>query len=180
MVATRKGDGRRGAIALAAAGVAVGAAAAALHRRRRAKQVPAADAGLVVRRLLEEPWQGNWEVIEELVSPSYLGHDTAEPEPTRGPAGVRAKVEQYLAAFPGAAITVEEQIAEGDRVATRWTSRGTQTGEISGIAPTGKEVTFSGLTISRLENGLVVEEWTTWDRLGLLVQLGAIPEPARA
>lgn len=139
-----------------------------------------ANAKLIVKRLIEEPWKGNWDVIDEYVAPGYVGHDSAEPEPIRGPAGVRANVEMYLAGFPGGRITVDDQVAEGDKVATRWTGRGTQTGEIAGIAPTGKEVTVSGLTISKLSGGQVVEEWTTWDTLGMLVQLGAISEPARA
>ena len=139
-----------------------------------------ADAKLIVKRLFEEPWRGNFDVIDEFVAPSYVGHDPAEPEPIRGPAGVRANIEKYLAGFPGGGITVDDQIVDGDKVATRWTGRGTQTGEIAGIAPTGKEVTISGLTISRLDGDMVVEEWTTWDTLGMLIQLGAIPEPARA
>jgi predicted ester cyclase len=138
-----------------------------------------ADAKLIVKRLFEEPWKGNFDVIDEFVAPSYVGYDPAEQEPIRGPAGVRANIEKYLAGFPGGGITVDDQIVDGDKVATRWTGRGTQTGEIAGIAPTGKEVTISGLTISRLEGGMVVEEWTTWDTLGMLIQLGAIPEPAR-
>ena len=139
-----------------------------------------ADAKLIVKRLIEEPWKGNFDVIDEYVSPSYVGRDAAEPEQIKGPAGVRANVEKYIAGFPGGGITVDDQVAEGDKVATRWTGRGTHTGEVAGIAPTGKEVTVSGLTISRLEGGQVVEEWTNWDTLGMLVQLGAIPEPARA
>jgi len=139
-----------------------------------------ADAKLIVKRLIEEPWKGNFDVIDEYVAPSYVGLDAAEPEPIRGPAGVRANVEKYIAGFPGGAITVDDQIAEGDKVATRWTGRGTHTGEVAGIAPTGKEVTVAGFTISRLEDGIVVEEWINWDTLGMLVQLGAIPEPARA
>ena len=139
-----------------------------------------ADAKQIVRRLLEEPWKGGWDVIDEYVASGYVGHDPAEPEPLRGPAGVRANVEKYLAGFPGGGITVDDQIAEGDKVATRWTGRGTHMGEIAGISPTGKEVTVSGLTLSRLENGMVVEEWTTWDTLGMLTQLGAVPAPAQA
>ena len=138
-----------------------------------------ADAKLIVKRLFEEPWKGNFEVIDEFVAPNYVGHDPAEPEPIRGPAGLRANIEKYLAGFPDGGITVDDQIVDGDKVATRWTGRGTQTGEVAGIAPTGKEVTISGLTISRLEGGMVVEEWATWDTLGMLIQLGAIPEPAR-
>ena len=139
-----------------------------------------ADAELIVKRLFEEPWRGNFDVIDEFVAPNYVGHDPAEPEPIRGPAGLRANIEKYLAGFPGGGVTVDDQIVDGEKVATRWTGRGTQTGEVAGIAPTGKEVTISGLTISRLEGGMVVEEWATWDTLGMLIQLGAIPEPARA
>ena len=139
-----------------------------------------ADAKQIVKRLFEEPWKGNWDVIDEYVAPGYIGHDPAEPEPIRGPAGVRANIEKYLTGFPGGGISVDDQIMEGDKVATRWTGRGTHTGEIAGISPTGKEVTISGLTLSRLENGMVVEEWTTWDTLGMLMQLGAVPAPAQA
>ena len=139
-----------------------------------------ADFKMIVKRLFEEPWKGNFDVIDEFVAPNYVGYDPAEPEPIRGPAGARENIEKYLAGFPGGGITVDDQIVDGDKVATRWTGRGTQTGEIAGIAPTGKEVTISGLTISRLEGDMVVEEWTTWDTLGMLIQLGAIPEPARA
>jgi predicted ester cyclase len=139
-----------------------------------------ADAKQIVRRLFEEPWKGNWGVIDEFVAPNYVGYDPAEPEPIRGPAGVKANIEKYLAGFPGGGITVDDQIAEGDKVATRWTGRGTHTGEIAGIAPTGKEVTVSGLTISRLENGMVTEEWITWDTLGMLIQLGAMPAATTA
>jgi steroid delta-isomerase-like uncharacterized protein len=134
----------------------------------------------IIKRLFEEPWSGDFEAIDEFVSPDYVGHDPSEPEPTRGPDGVKAFVERYRTAFEGTRITVDDQFADGDKVATRWTARGTHTAEIAGIAPTGKDVTVSGLTISRFAGGKVVEEWTTWDTLGLLVQLGAIPEPARA
>jgi len=139
-----------------------------------------ADAKQIVRRLTEEPWTGNTAVIDELVSPDYIGYDPAEPEPIRGPAGVKANLEKYLAGFSNGRVTVDDQVAEGDKVATRWTGRGTHDGEIAGIAATGKEVTVSGLTISRLEDGKVVEEQTVWDTLGMLTQLGAVPAPAAA
>jgi predicted ester cyclase len=139
-----------------------------------------ADAKKIVKQTLEEPWKGNWDVIDEYVSPSYVAYDTGEPEPIRGPEGVKAQFQKFISAFEGAQITVDDQFAAGDRVATRWTGRGTHTGEIAGIAPTGKEVTVSGITISRLEGGKVVEEWNNWDTLGMLVQLGAVPAPAQA
>jgi steroid delta-isomerase-like uncharacterized protein len=133
----------------------------------------------IVRRLNEEPWTGNLDIIDELVDPDYIGHDPSTPEPLRGPEGVKEFITTYRTAYSDGRITVDDQIAEGDRVATRWTGRGTHDGELMGIAPTGKQVTVPGLTISRLSNGKVVEEWTNWDTLGMLQQLGAIPETAR-
>jgi predicted ester cyclase len=138
-----------------------------------------ADAKEIVRRLTEESWK-NPSVIDELASPDYVGYDPAEPEPVRGPAGLKAQLEKYSAAFEGAQVTIDEQLADGDMVATRWTGRGTHTGEIAGVAPTGKEVTVTGITISRVENGKVVEERQVWDTLGMLVQLGAVPAPTAA
>ena len=134
----------------------------------------------IIQRLFEEPWAGNFDVIDEFVAPDYVGHDPSEQEPTRGPDGVKEFIERYRSAFDGARFTVDDQFAEGDKVATRWTGRGTHTGEIAGIGPTGKDVTVTGLTISRFAGGKVVEEWTTWDTLGMLVQLGVVPAPARA
>jgi predicted ester cyclase len=139
-----------------------------------------ADAKQIVRQLFEEPWKGNLDVIDKYVAPGYIGHDPSEPDAIRGPDGFRAFVQKYLTGFPDGRIIVDDQILEGDKVATRWTGRGTQTGEIAGIAPTGKQVTISGLTISRLEGDMLIEDWTTWDTLGMLVQLGAVPAPARA
>lgn len=138
-----------------------------------------ADAKEIVRRVTEEAWTDR-SVIDELVSPDYVGYDPTEPEPVRGPAGLKAQVEKYIAAFEGAHVTVDEQLADGDVVATRWTGRGTHTGELLGVAPTGNEVTVTGITISRVENGQLVEERQVWDALGMLVQIGAVPAPAEA
>jgi steroid delta-isomerase-like uncharacterized protein len=134
----------------------------------------------IVKRLFEEPWTGNFDAVDEFVAADYIGYDPSEPEPVKGPAGLKANVEKYLAGFSDARITVDEQIAEGDMVATRWTGRGTHDGEIAGIAPTGKQVTVQGLTLSRLKDGKVVEEHQVWDALGMMVQIGAVPAPAAA
>jgi steroid delta-isomerase-like uncharacterized protein len=133
------------------------------------------SAKLVARRLFEEPWSGNLGVIDELVAIDYRGHDSAEREAVRGPKGLKDLVERYRSAFAGTTLTVEDQIADGRQVATRWTARGTHVGEIAGIGPTGKDVTVSGLTISRFAAGKIVEQWTTWDTLSMLVQLGVVP-----
>ena len=134
----------------------------------------------IVRRLAEEPWRGNYDVIDEHLAPDYVGHDPSNPEPIRGPAGFREFVRTYQAAFRNARVTVEEQLAEGDLVSTRWSARGVHEGELMGIAPTGKEATITGITISRLRDGKVAEEWTNWDTFGMLVQLGAVRAPTRA
>jgi predicted ester cyclase len=141
-----------------------------------------ADAKTIVRKTIEEPWKGNWDVIDEYIAPGYIGHDPSLPEPIRGIDGTKANYQQYIDAFSGAQITVDEQIAEGDIVATRWTGRGTHTGELpgTGISPTGKDITVSGITLSKIEGGKIIEEWTNWDTLGMLVQIGAVPTPTTA
>jgi steroid delta-isomerase-like uncharacterized protein len=133
----------------------------------------------IVRRAFEEPWKGSLDVIDELIATDYIGHDPANPEPLRGPAGVKEFISTYRAAFPDARITVEQQLAEGDLVATRWTGRGTHEGELMGISPTGKRVTVSGLTVSRLEGGKIVEEFQNWDTFGMMQQLEAVPALAQ-
>ena len=138
--------------------------------------MPVQDNKTIVRRLLEEPWT-NMEAVDELLDERYVGYDPSLPGPLRGPEGFKQNVSMFRAAYSDARITVDDQIAEGDKVASRWTGRGTHDGELMGIAPTGTQVTVWGLTVSRLDGGTVVEEWTNWDTLGMLRQLGAAPEP---
>jgi predicted ester cyclase len=134
----------------------------------------------IVRRLLEEPWTGDLRVIDELIDSKYVGYDPALPEPLRGPDGFKENISTYRTAYSDARITVDDQIAEGDKVATRWTGRGKHDGDLMGIGPTGKQVTVSGLTLSRLANGKVIEEYTNWDTFGMMQQLDVIPELAHA
>ncbi len=135
----------------------------------------------IVRRLIDGVWRDrNLGLVDELVAQDYVGHDPTQPGPILGREGFRQFVGMYQAAFPDAAITIDDQIAEGAMVVTRWTGRGTHTGELMGISPTGKEATVSGITISRLAGGKIAEEWELMDALGMLVQLGAVPQPATA
>ena len=133
----------------------------------------------IVRRALEDSWQDP-SVFDELISSDYVGHDPALPEPIRGPQGAKDNFKQYSDAFEGARITVVDQIAEGDAVATRWEARGRHTGELMGVPPTGKEVVVEGLNLTRLRDGKIVEEWSNWDTLGMLQQIGAIPSASAA
>jgi steroid delta-isomerase-like uncharacterized protein len=81
-----------------------------------------------------------------------------------------------LAAFPDFRVTVQDQISEGDKVVTRYVVTGTHRGEFMGVAPTGKQITLTGLCMDRIVNGKIVEEWDEWDALSMMRQLGMLPE----
>lgn len=135
----------------------------------------------LARRIVEEAFTaGRLEVVDELVARDYVGHDPSLPEDARGPEGVKELIAGYRAAFPDIRVTVEDQIAEGDRVVTRWAATGTHQGELMGMPATGKQGTVTGITIDRIADGKIVESWDNWDTLGLMQQLGAVPAPATA
>jgi steroid delta-isomerase-like uncharacterized protein len=135
----------------------------------------------VSRRVAEELFtQGRFDLAEELVDSRFVGHDVAAPEPIRGPAGLKEQAKGYREAFPDLKLKIEEQIAEGDKVVTRWTATGTHKGDLFGISPTGKQTTVEGITIDRFSGGKIAESWDNWDALGLMQQLGAIPSMAKA
>jgi steroid delta-isomerase-like uncharacterized protein len=153
-------------------------AATFLRRRRLRKGGAMQDTKEIARRVLEGPWQGKLDEVIELVGDDYVGHVPGAPGPIRGKDGFRGFASSYLAAFPDGTITVDHQIAEGDFVATRWTGRGTNTGELMGMPPTGKQVTVEGITYSRVADGKAHEAWLIWDTLSMMQQLGAVPEAA--
>ena len=129
----------------------------------------------VTRRAVEEFWnKGKIELLEEFWAPSYINHDPTNPE-VRDLEGFKQWAIASHAAFPDLNVTIDDLIAEGDKVVTRWTVRGTQKGEFGKIPATGKQVTFTGITISRIVDGKTVESWWSDDDLGLLQQLGVIP-----
>jgi steroid delta-isomerase-like uncharacterized protein len=134
-----------------------------------------------VRRFLEEAFnEGNLGVADEIFASDYILHDPAIPEEISGPEGVKGFVQMYRSAFPDTHITVEDQLAEGDEVVTRWTGRGTHQGELFGIPASGNRVEVSGITISRFEGGKIAEDWTNSDTLSMMQQIGAIPERGQA
>jgi steroid delta-isomerase-like uncharacterized protein len=169
-------------LAAAVAGVLASlAGAASFLRRRPLRRGGPMDIKEIARRLAEDPWQGKLDETLELVGDDYVAHIPGSAEPFRGKEGFRAFVTTYQTGFPDAAIIVDDQIAEGDVVATRWTGRGTHTGELMGVPPTGREVTLAGITYSRIADGKAREAWIIWDTLAMMQQLGAVPEtlPAR-
>ncbi len=132
------------------------------------------------RRFLQEAFnEGNFSVVDEIFASDYVLHDPAIPDEIRGLEGVKGFVQMYRSAFPDTHITVEDQIAEGDDVVTRWTARGTHQGELFGVAPSGNRVEVTGITIDRFSEGKFAESWTNYDALGMLQQIGAIPEPGQ-
>jgi steroid delta-isomerase-like uncharacterized protein len=132
----------------------------------------------ISRRMLEEAFgQGQVELVDEYVAADAVDHDPANPEDVRGPAGLKQQISMYRAAFPDLQFTIEDIVDQDDRVVIRWSSRGTHQGELMGLAPTGKVVTVTGISIDRFADGKIAESWTNWDVLGLMRQLGAAPPP---
>lgn len=165
-----------------AAALVLGAVGALLRRRTaNGERSAKPDANKATsRRMFEEVFNaGEFDVLDELVTPAAIEHDSALPEPVTGPAQLKETIAGYRTAFPDLRIAVEEQVAEGDLVTTRWTARGTHQGDLMGVAPTGKQATVTGVTIDRYEDGRIAEAWTNWDTLGLLQQLGALPTVAQ-
>jgi steroid delta-isomerase-like uncharacterized protein len=116
------------------------------------------------------------EVADELIADDYVSHGPQAP-PAEGPNGVRARVGLYQDAVDGH-WEVEEMFSAGDRVVARWTGTGTHRGELMGIDPTGKSIEVDAISVFRMADGKIAEEWTVWDALGLLQQVGAVPAPA--
>ena len=138
------------------------------------------DNKALVRRVYEEVInKGNLNVADEALTSDYVYRSPGSPE-FRGPDGFKQLITMYRTAFPDLHLDVDELIAEGDTVVSRWTGRGTHQGELMGIPPTGKHVTVTGVVISRFSGGKAAEDWELIDTLGMLQQLGAIPAPEQA
>jgi len=135
----------------------------------------------VVRRLFEEVWnKGNLPVTDELFTPNYDHHDSSTPDVGRGPESEKKRVTLYRTAFPDLRLMIEDIFAERETVVARWSCQGTHSGDLGGIAPTGKQFNISGVTIARFAGGKMAEGWVNWDALGLMQQLGVVPELAKA
>jgi steroid delta-isomerase-like uncharacterized protein len=131
----------------------------------------------VVRRQEEELFtRGNLDAADEIYAPGYVGHDPSNPEDIRGLEAAKQAAADYRRAFPDLRVTVEDLIAEGDKVVARLRFRGTHRGELDGIAPTGRRVDCSGIVVSRMEGGKIAEDWANFDDLGMMRQLGVLPE----
>ena len=131
-------------------------------------------------RLITEVFgRGNLNVVDELIAQDVIDHDPV-PGQEPGVAGLKAGAKMFRSAFPDLNVTVEDLIAEGDKVVARVTTTGTHKGDFMGIPATGRSISVKEFHIVRILNGKAVEHWGLEDSLGMMQQLGVIPEEAPA
>jgi steroid delta-isomerase-like uncharacterized protein len=125
--------------------------------------------------------EGNFSSIRDFVSPDSLHHelDGVSVPAERSPEWFADLIRLYHLAFPDLWVEVQDQIAENDRVVTRLRMQGTQKGPLLGIGASGKKVDITGIRVDRLSEGKIAESWFHWDSLGMLMQIGALPDVAR-
>lgn len=116
------------------------------------------------------------ELVDAYVADEFVGYASGVPGPHRGPEEIKATLATFVEGFPDLTADIIESCADDDVVAVHWVSRGTHEGEFMGIDPTGADVEFESTEFVRLEDGKIVESHVVWDALGLLGQLGALPE----
>ena len=136
-----------------------------------------AENKVVMRRFVEFINTSSEKLAKELISPDAVFHVPGRPEPMRGPGGYLAIIGMMRSGFPDIQWTLEEMIAEDDKVAARFTMRGTHQGSFFGVPPTGKTIAVQAMNFYRLAGGQFIEERGQPDLLGLLMQIGAVPPP---
>ena len=138
------------------------------------------SASATARRFFDEIWsRGDFDLVDELFAPEYVGHPSGPEAIVRGPEGVKEYIGRLRQGVPDLTITVEDQVVDQDRVATRWTAHGTHAGELMRMEPTGRTASVTGITIQRFgAAGRIVEGWTNWDMLGMVQQFGIVPQGA--
>ena len=139
--------------------------------------MPAEENKAIFRRYVEELGnEGNFDLADEIFD-QYRAHQSDGTTLERGPEDVKRFMGEFRSAFPDFHSTIEDMVAEGDKVVTRWRARGTHQGEFRGIAPTGKEIEMTGIGIFRFSTeGKVVESWDAMDQLGMMQQLGVVEQ----
>jgi steroid delta-isomerase-like uncharacterized protein len=146
---------------------------------RKGGQTMSTDANkAIVQRFVDEILnKGDYAAIDELVAADYVRHMPGGQD-IHGPEGLKAQVQQAQEEWDDLTFSAEDMVAEGDRVAVRFVSRPTHSRTAFGIPPTGKQVLYTSMVIYRIADGQIVEDWAEHDMLGLLQQMGAIPEMA--
>ena len=129
-----------------------------------------------IRTVREEALsKGRLDLLDGLYTDGYVYHGPPLLGDLRGPTAFRDMASGFVDAITGFREVIEDQVAEGDKVVSRWTGSGKHTGEIMGSPPTGKEITWTSIGISRFEDAKIAEEWVEFDALSLLQQLGVVP-----
>ena len=133
-----------------------------------------------MRRYLDVFEQGNnLDILDELLAPDYINHTPATPDLPTGPEGVKGVVTMFRSAMPDLRVIVEDMIAEGDKVATRYTLEGTHRGELFGVPPTGQRLSIKSISVERVSEGKIREHWRVTDSMDMMQQLGVVPEPGQ-
>jgi steroid delta-isomerase-like uncharacterized protein len=123
--------------------------------------------------------EGNIDLLDEVLAPDYVNHTPATPDLPTGPEGVKGVVSMFRGGMPDLKVVVEDMIAEGDKVATRYTLEGTHEGELFGVPPTGRRLSIKSITVERVSDGKIREHWRVTDSLDMMQQLGVVPEPGQ-
>ena len=124
--------------------------------------------------------QGKPQLVDDLLDPDFVRYDPyIEAGEVRGVETVKENIVWFRNVFPDLTCTIDDQLAEGEKVVSRWTVRGTHQGEFFGVPATGERIEMRGIQIDRFEEGKLVEERAEFDLLGALQQLGAVPEPGQ-
>ena len=140
-----------------------------------AASAPLAENKRLTERLFEELWQaGRLAAADELLTPDYTGN-APDDRAISGAEGLKRMVNDYRSGFPDLDVTVDHQIAEGDRVVTEFSMKGTHSGTWAGVRATGREISLGGCVFSHVAGGRITEQWYEWDRRKILEQVGIMP-----
>jgi steroid delta-isomerase-like uncharacterized protein len=133
-----------------------------------------------VRRFWGVWEEGNIGLVDELVAPDYVNHSPGIPDQPEGPEGIKVLVSMSRGGMLDLRVVIDDMIAEGDRVAVRYTIEGTHEGELFGVPPTGRRLSIESCTVEQVSDGKIREHWRVTDTLDMMQQLGAIPTPQHA
>ena len=132
----------------------------------------------LARQLVEEVLnKGNMSRADEIIAPNFVEHEELPPEIPPGREAPKLMFTMLRRAFPDFKATIDDMVAEGDKVVIRQTWTGTHKGEFMGIPPTGKSISINVIDIIRIAEGQFVEHWGVMDQMAMMQQLGAIPTP---
>ena len=135
----------------------------------------------LMRRAIEEVWnRENFAILKEIVASDFVIHASTPEAEIHGAEGAKQFITMLHNAIPDIHFVIADQVAEGDRVVTRWVAHGTHLGDLMGMPPSGKQVSITATDIDRIANGKVVECWTTLDGAAMMQQMGLVPAQRQA